>query len=63
MAKKDTASLLDEYFTTRPETTAKKIRGQIDRPELYAYEKEIGKPLVDMEAQEIAEMIKTFSNK
>lgn len=63
MAKKDTASLLDEYFITRPETTAKKIRGQIDRPELYAYEKEIGKPLVDMESQEIAEMIKTFSNK
>lgn len=63
MAKKDTASLLDEYFTTRPETTAKKIRGQIDRPELYSYEKEIGKPLVDMESQEIAEMIKTFSNK
>lgn len=63
MSRKDTASLLDEYFTTRPETTAKKIRGQIDRPELYAYEKEIGKPLVDMESQEIAEMIKTFSNK
>lgn len=63
MAKKDTASLLDEYFTTRPETTAKKIRGQIDRPELYSYEKEIGKPLVDMDSQEIAEMIKTFSNK
>lgn len=63
MSRKDTASLLDEYFTTRPETTAKKIRGQIDRPELYSYEKEIGKPLVDMESQEIAEMIKTFSNK
>lgn len=63
MSRKDTASLLDEYFTTRPETTAKKIRGQIDRPELYTYEKEIGKPLVDMESQEIAEMIKTFSNK
>ena len=63
MSRKDTASLLDEYFTTRPETTAKKIRGQIDRPELYSYEKEIGKPLVDMESKEIAEMIKTFSNK
>lgn len=63
MSRKDTASLLDEYFTTRPETTAKKIRGQIDRPELYSYEKEIGKPLVDMDSQEIAEMIKTFSNK
>lgn len=63
MSRKDTASLLDEYFTTRPETTAKKIRGQIDRPELYSYEKEIGKPLVDMNSQEIAEMIKTFSNK
>lgn len=63
MSRKDTATLLDEYFETRPETTAKKIRGQIDRPELYTYEKEIGKPLVDMESQEIAEMIKTFSNK
>lgn len=63
MAKKDTASLLDEYFATRPETTAKKIRGQIDRPELYLYEKTIGKSLVEMESQDIAEMIKTFTNK
>ncbi len=59
----DTDRLLDEYFKTRPETTARKIRGQIDRPELYAYEQKIGKPLVDMESQEITEMIKTFSNK
>lgn len=59
----DTPILLDEYFKTRPAETARKIRGQIDRPELYSYEKEIGKPLVDMDSQEIAEMLKTFSNR
>jgi len=61
--KPDTATLLDEYFQTKPKTTATKIRGQIDRPELYAYEKEIGKSLVDMEPTEIALMIKSFINK
>lgn len=63
VGKSDTAMLLDEYFKTRPESTVKKIRGQIDRPELYAYENKINKPLVEMDSQEIAEMIKTFSNK
>ena len=63
MPKKDTAFLLNEYFKTKPETTVKKIRGQIDRAELYAYEKAIGKPLVDMNSQEIADMIKSFKNR
>lgn len=63
MPNKDTAFLLNEYFETRPKTTVKKIRGQIDRPELYSYEKAIGKSLVEMDSQEIAEMIKTFTNK
>ena len=61
--KFDTQSLLSEYFETRPESTAIKIKGQIDRPELYEYEKAIGKPLVDMDALEIAEMLKSFNNK
>lgn len=60
---KDTKVLLDEYFKTRPETTVLKIRGQIDRPELYSYEMEIGKPLIDMDAQEIATMLKGFKNR
>lgn len=60
---KDTKSLLDEYFKTRPETTTVKIRGQIDRPELYSFETEIGKPLIDMDSQEIARMLIGFNNK
>ena len=63
MSREDTAFLLDEYFKTKPATTVKKIRGQIDRPELYEYEKSIGKPLVDMEPQEIVDMIKSFKNR
>lgn len=61
--KKDTKILLDEYFKTRPESTSVKIKGQIDRPELYEYEQKIGKPLVEMDSMEVAEMLKSFSNK
>lgn len=60
MPKEDTAYLLDKYFETRPESTVKKVRGQIDRPELYEYEKSIGKSLIDMNSQEIAEMLKNL---
>lgn len=59
----NTKKLLDEYFNTRPESTAFKIRGQIDKPELYQYEEQIGKSLVEFDAMEIAEMLKTFSAK
>ena len=61
--KSNTFELLNEYFKTRPESTAKKIRGQIDRQELYDFEKKIGKTLIEMNSEEIAEMLKTFSNK
>lgn len=61
--RKDTRTLFDEYYATRPETTVVKIRGQVDRPELYAYEKKIGKQLVDMDAMEIAEMVISFADK
>ena len=63
MERKTTAELLDEYFKTRPESTTMKIRGQIDRPELYAYEKSAGRTLVEMDSYDIAQMIKTFANK
>ena len=59
----NTKKLLDEYFMTRPVTTVKKIKGQIDRPELYEYEQKIGKSLVEMNSNEIAEMLTTFCNK
>lgn len=58
--KFDTRELLYEYLETRPESTAKKIRGQFDKQELYDYEKEINKPLVDMDAIEVAGMIKAI---
>lgn len=57
----NTRELLDEYFTNeRPDLTAAKIRGQIDREELYTYEKKIGKQLVDMDSMEIFELIKSI---
>ena len=60
MAKVDTKELMDEYFSTMDKDTARKTRSHIDRPEVYAYEKEIGKQLMDMNAEEILDMITTF---
>ena len=60
--KYSTKELLDGYFKTRPDTTTAKIRGQIDRDELYEYEKKINKQLVEMDAIEIAQLLKTFNN-
>lgn len=58
----NTAELLDQYYATKPKSTVDKIRTQIDRPELYAYERKINKPLADMDCVEIMEMLKTFVN-
>ena len=58
--KYNTEELFDEYFKTRPETTVKKIRGQLDRKELYEYEEKIGKPLIDIDSLEIAKMLISF---
>lgn len=63
MAKVTTKELIDEYFSTLDEVTAKKTRAHIDRPEVYAYEKEIGKDLIDMNAEELLDMISTFGKK
>lgn len=55
-----TKELFDEYFESIDPVKAKKNRGHVDKPEVYAYEKKIGKDLVDMNADELIEMIKTF---
>ncbi len=55
-----TKELFDMYFATRAESSVKKIRGQIDRPEVYAYEEKIGKHLEDMDTQDIIGMMRTF---
>jgi len=60
MSRIGTKELIDEYLNTLNETRRKKCRSQVDRPELYEFEKKIGKELVDMNAEEILEMIKTF---
>ena len=62
MGNYGTQELLDEFFKTMPESTVKKVRGQIDRQELYDFEQHKGKPLVELDALEIAEMIGTFRN-
>ena len=62
-AKKSTKEYINEYLDTRPETTVYKIRGQIDRPDLYEYEKRIGKSLFEMDSLELAEMLMSFIGK
>lgn len=62
MGEKNTKELLDRYFETMPETTVVKIRRQVDRPELYEFEQEKGKPLVEFDAMELVELLKTFNN-
>lgn len=58
----NTEELLCGYFETKPATTVRKIRSQIDRPELYEYERKLNKPLVHMDVLEIADMLLTFTN-
>lgn len=56
-----TKELFEQYFTSeRPDLTAAKIRGQVDRKELYEYEKKINKQLVDMDAMEIFGLLKSI---
>ena len=50
---------MDRYFADNPKHE-KKIRAQIDRPELYAYESQIGKQLVDMTPDELLDMVASF---
>lgn len=63
MAKISTKELFDEYFDSlgKTETYIKKIRSQVDRSEVYEYEKKIGKQLIDMDVDEIFNMLLTFN--
>lgn len=62
MAVIETSKLFDAFFKEKKESIVKKTRSQIDRPEVYAYEKKIGKQLVDMDADELFDMIQTFND-
>ncbi|MBQ9228444.1 MAG: hypothetical protein IJ168_06370 [Eubacterium sp.] len=60
MAIINTAQLLEEFFSRYDENTRKRIMGMIARPELYQYEREIGKQLVDMNTDELFELLLRF---
>lgn len=50
-----TQELLKRYFEDNPKVEYR--RGNIDKPLLWEYEKEIGKPLLDMDRNEMVELI------
>lgn len=62
MAKVSTKELLDRYFESlgKDESYLKKIRSQVDRPEVYEYEQKIGKQFIDMDVDELFDMITSF---
>lgn len=62
MALIPTKQLFDEFFADMDENSLKKIKPQADRPELYAYEKKIGKQFIDMNADELIDMVNTFEH-
>lgn len=60
MSKIKTKDLMNEYFSKMNEIRAKKNRNHIDRKEMYDYERKIGKQLIEMNAEELIEMVRTF---
>ena len=57
-----TKELIDSYLKTKTQNMIIKTRHQLDRPELYEYEKEINKPLYYMTVDEIIELLKRLTN-
>lgn len=62
MAAIPTKQLFQEYFDSLDSKVAQRIRGQVDRLEVYEFEEQIGKQLVDMNVDELLEMLKTFKS-
>lgn len=65
MAVISTKQLMEEYFAEQEKLgrDVRRRKSQLERPELYAYEKTIGKQLVEFDADDILGMIATFENK
>lgn len=63
MGKISTTELLDNYFASIEGTPAAKQRPVIDKPELYAYEQQIGKELIDMDVDDLFGLINEINNK
>lgn len=63
MGKISTKQLFDRYFESVEGVRAKKQRATIDKPELFEYEKKIGKELIDMDVDDLFGLINELSNK
>lgn len=61
MATMDTKEVFDLYFKDVPHDMARKSRPQVDRPEVYAYEAELGKQIFDMDVEELFGLILSFN--
>lgn len=58
-----TKQVLNEYYGGERSETDLRVRCQVDREELYDYEKKIGKQLFEMNVDELFDMIQTFGSK
>jgi len=58
-----TQELLKRYYASIAGTSNEKTKVQIDKPELYAYEKKIGKELIDMDVDDLFGLILELRNK
>lgn len=57
-----TKELFDRFYEGRDINTVRKLRPQVDRPEVYEHERKLGKSLVDMNADELFDMVRSFNN-
>lgn len=62
MGKISTEELFDRYFESVNKTYISNLRAMIDKPELYLYEKKIGKELIDMNVDELFGLIIELRN-
>lgn len=62
MAKINTKEVFDLYFKDTPFETVRKIKPQVDRPEVYAFEELKGKQIFDMDVDELFELALSFNN-
>ena len=58
-----TKEVMDAFYRATKGETVKRTRSQIDREEVYEYEKKIGKQLFEMDCDELFEMMRTFGSK
>lgn len=61
MQKIPTITVFDQYFSQMPEEKAMKLRGQVDRQEIYAYEITHGKKFFDLNADELLDLISQYN--